>query len=180
MANETAAHTEVPPGGHTTFPPFDKTTFPSQILWLTITFVALYLLMGRVALPRIGGILAGRKERIDGDLGEAARLKGQSEAAIAVYEKSLADARSRAQAVVAEQRARQAAEAEKERKAQDASVAQRIATAEAGIAQSKQAAMGNVRSIATEAAAAIVQRLVGVAPASPDAVSQAVAEALKS
>ena len=177
MANETA-HTEVPAGGHT-FPPFDKHTFPSQILWLTITFVALYLLMGKVALPRVGSILEKRRTQVAGDLAEASRLKGESEAAIAAYEKALADARGRAQALVGEQRQRQVAEAEKDRKALDATLNARITAAEAGIAQSKSAAMQNVRGIATEAAAAIVQRLVGVAPASPDAVAAAVAEALK-
>src|SRR5438477_13060171 len=79
------------------FPPFQSETFASQLLWLAITFIALYLLMSRVALPRIGTILDKRKGRIDGDLAEAARLKDQSDAAIAAYEKSLADARSRAQ-----------------------------------------------------------------------------------
>lgn len=177
MANETA-HTEVPGGGHT-FPPFDKTTFPSQLFWLTVTFVALYLLMGRIALPRIGTILEKRKARVSGDLAEASRLKGESEAAVAAYEKALADARGRAQALVNEQRQRHAAEAEKERKALDATLNARIAAAENGIAGAKSAAMENLRGIATDAATAIVQRLVGVAPSSPDAVTQAVAEALK-
>ncbi|HLH94280.1 MAG TPA: F0F1 ATP synthase subunit B' [Xanthobacteraceae bacterium] len=177
MADETA-HTEVPGGGHP-FPPFDRTTYPSQLFWLAVTFVALYLLMGRIALPRIGAIIEKRKGRIEGDFAEATRLKGESEAAIAAYERALADARARAQALVNEQRQRQVAEAEKERKALDARLSARIAAAEAGIATSKAAAMENLCGIATEAATAIVQRLAGVAPASPDAAAQAVAEALK-
>src|SRR5438552_14098685 len=79
------------------FPPFQKDTFASQFLWLALTFVALYLLMSRIALPRIGTILEARRKRIDGDLAEAARLKDASDAAIAAYETSLADARGRAQ-----------------------------------------------------------------------------------
>jgi F-type H+-transporting ATPase subunit b len=177
MANETA-HTEVP-AGKPTFPPFDKQTFPSQLLWLTVAFVALYLLMGKIALPRVSSILEARRSRISGDLAEASRLKGESDAAIAAYEKALADARGRAQALVAEQRQRQATEAEKERKALDGTLNARIAAAETSIAGAKSAAMANVRGIATDAAAAIVERLVGIAPASPDAVAQAVAEALK-
>src|ERR1700692_3378367 len=111
MANETA-HTEVPAGEHARqFPPFDKQTFPFQLLWLTLTFVALYLLMSRIALPRIDSILERRRARISGDLAEALRLKGESDAAIAAYEKALADARGRAQALVNDSRQRQAAEA---------------------------------------------------------------------
>jgi len=183
MANETA-HTgtsvEVPAGGHAReFPPFDKQTFPSQLLWLTLTFVALYLLMSRIALPRIDSILERRRARISGDIAEALRLKGESDAAIAAYEKGLADARGRAQALVNDSRQRQAAEAEAARKALDATLNARITEAESRIAQTKSAAMVNVRGIATEAAAAIVERLIGVAPASPDVVAAAVAEALK-
>jgi F-type H+-transporting ATPase subunit b len=182
MANETA-HTgtsvEHPAGGHGPFPPFDKQTFPSQLLWLTVTFVALYLLMSRIALPRIDSILERRAQRISGDLAEASRLKGLSDAAIAAYEKSLAEARARAQALLNESRQRQAAEAEAARKALDATLNARIAEAESRIAETKSAAMVNVRGIATEAAAAIVERLIGVAPASREVVAAAVAEALK-
>jgi len=178
MANETA-HTEVPGGHAREFPPFNKQTFPSQLLWLTLTFVALYLLMARVALPRIDSILALRRARISGDLAEAARLKGESDAAIASYEKSLADARSRAQALVNDSRQQQATAAETGRKALDATLNARIAQAESGIAATKSAAMVNVRGIATEAAAAIVERLIGIAPANRDAVAAAVDEALK-
>jgi len=182
MANETAptgTSVEHPAGGHGPFPPFNKQTFPSQLLWLTLTFVALYLLMARIALPRIDSILERRRARISGDLAEAQRLKGESDAAIASYEKSLADARGRAQAVVNESRQRQVAQAEAGRKALDATLNARISEAESGIAQTKSAAMVNVRGIATEAAAAIVERLIGIAPASREMVAAAVAEALK-
>jgi F-type H+-transporting ATPase subunit b len=179
MANETA-HTEVPAGGHARpFPPFDKQTYPSQLLWLTLTFVALYLLMARIALPRIDQILERRRQRIAGDIAEALRLKGESDAAIASYEKSLAEARSGAQALLNDSRQQQAAEAEAARKALDATLNARIAEAESRIAQTKSAAMANVRGIAAEAAAAIVERLIGIAPGSPDVVAAAVAEALK-
>jgi F-type H+-transporting ATPase subunit b len=178
MANETA-HTEVPGGHAPTFPPFDKQTYPSQLLWLSLTFVALYLLMARIALPRIDSILERRRASIAGDLAEAQRLKGESDAAIASYEKSLADARGRAQALVNDSRQQQAAETEAQRKTLDATLNARIAQAESSIAQTKSAAMVNVRGIATEAAAAIVERLIGIAPASRDDVAAAVAEALK-
>jgi F-type H+-transporting ATPase subunit b len=183
MANE-PAHTgstvEVPAGGHARqFPPFDKQTFPSQLLWLTVTFVALYLLMSRIALPRIDKILENRRTRISGDLAEAQRLKGESDAAIAAYEGALAAARGRAQALVNDARQKQAAEAEAARRALDAALNARITEAESGIAATTAAAMVNVRGIATEAAAAIVERLIGTAPPSPELVAAAVAAALK-
>ena len=82
----TKSHTEVPSGGKPAFPPFAKETFASQILWLVITFVALYLLISRIAIPRINGIFEDRSKRIEGDFADAQRAKDESEAALAAYE----------------------------------------------------------------------------------------------
>jgi F-type H+-transporting ATPase subunit b len=160
------------------FPPFQKDTFASQLVWLVFTFVALYLLMSRVALPRIGAILETRRQAVDGDLAQAASLKSQSDEAIAVYEKALADARNRAQSLANETREKHAAEAETARKALDATLNSRIAEAEKVIGERQAAAMANVHGIAADAASAIVERLVGSTPAAPD-VQAAVAAALK-
>ncbi len=106
---KSTAHTEHPGGGKKDFPPFQKDTFASQLVWLVLIFGVLYLLMSRVALPRIGAIMAARQTSIEADLAEARRLKEESDAAIAAYEKALADARSRAQALANETRERYAA-----------------------------------------------------------------------
>jgi F-type H+-transporting ATPase subunit b len=169
-------HTEVPHKGG--FPPFQKDTFASQFVWLAITFVALYLLISRIAVPRIGGILEARERRIAGDIAEAQRLKADSEAALAAYEKALADARNRAQAIGAEIRDKLHAEAEQNRKAIEAKLNAQLADAEKQIAATKTGAMANVRGIAVDAAAAIVERLIGTAPPAP-AIAAAVDAALK-
>src|SRR5215470_2675109 len=160
------------------FPPFNKDTFASQLLWITLAFVGLYLLMSRVALPRIGSIIEDRKQRIASDFAEAERLKAESDAASVAYEKSLADARGRAQALANETREREAKAAESARKALDAKLNAQIGEAEKTIAARRSAAMTNVRGIATDAAAAIVERLTGSAPASRQ-VEAAVADVLK-
>ncbi len=160
------------------FPPFQKDTFASQLLWITLAFVGLYLLMSRVALPRIGAIIADRKQHIEGDFAEAERLKTESDAALAAYEKSLADARGRAQALANETRQREAAAAESARKALDVKLNTTIADAEKAIAARRSAAMANVQGIAVDTTAAIVQRLIGSAPTARE-VETAVADVLK-
>jgi len=70
----TEAHTEHP-GGKEPFPPFNKENFASQLVWLVVFFVALYVIIARMAIPRLGGIIEARSERIDGDMAEAKRLK---------------------------------------------------------------------------------------------------------
>jgi F-type H+-transporting ATPase subunit b len=169
----------IPAGEHGRgFPPFDSQTFASQLLWLALIFIALYLLMSRVALPRIGSILDARRQRIEDDLAEAQRFKDASDAAIAAHEKALAEARGRAQTLANETRAKAAATAETRRKEVDTSLQARIAEAEKTIAATRSAAMENVRSIASEAAGAIVERLTGIAPAREE-VNEAVSNVLK-
>jgi F-type H+-transporting ATPase subunit b len=176
MMAEQTAHTEAP-GGHAVFPPFQRDTFPSQLFWLAISFVLLYVLMAKVALPRVGAIFAERSKRIGDDLKAAEGFKEQSDAAHAAYEKALADARSRAQGIAAETREQQAAEAEATNKRLEAELHEKLAAAEQSIASTRTAAMGNVGSIATDTASAIVQRLIGTAPAEHE-VSAAVGQVL--
>jgi F-type H+-transporting ATPase subunit b len=169
----------IPAGEHGGgFPPFQKDTFASQLLWFALVFVALYLLMSRLALPRVASILEDRRRRIENDFAEAQRLKSESDAAIAAYEKALADARSRAQALANETRQKAAAEAEASLKALDAMLNTRIADAEKVVVQKRDAAMLNVRDIATDAALAIVERLIGTTPPRTQ-VADAVAGVLK-
>jgi F-type H+-transporting ATPase subunit b len=166
------------PGGPPPFPPFLKETFASQLFWLAVCFVLLYVLMAKVALPRVGEILQARRERIAADLAEAERHKEESEAALAAYEKALADARNRAQGIANETRDKLMAEAESARKLLEADLNAKLAEAEETIAATKLAAMANVRGVAVEAARAIVQRLIGMAPPQ-DVVAAAVDRALK-
>ncbi len=174
---EPTAHTEVPQA-HGAFPPFQKETFASQLVWLTVSFVLLYLLMSRIALPRIGSILGDRSKHIADDLAAAQRFKEQSDAANLAYEKSLADARSRAQGMASAAREQQAAEAEAANKRLGAQLHERLTAAEQSIAATRAAAMGNVGTIAADTASAIVERLIGRAPAEHD-VAAAVGDVVK-
>ena len=175
---ETNAHTEVPAGGKVMFPPFQKDTFPSQLFWLAITFIALYVVMAKIALPQIGAIFQARRDRISGDLAEAQTLKNEAETALAAYEKALTEARSRAQSIADEASRRLNAEAEERRKALESQLNAKLAEAERTIAATKSAAMANVHAIAAEAAAAIVERLIGAVPAD-SAIKAAVEDALE-
>jgi F-type H+-transporting ATPase subunit b len=160
---ETTAHTEAP-AGHPKFPPFESEHFPSQLVWLVISFVLLYVLMSRIALPRIGGIMAARSKVISDDLAAAEQFKEQSNAAQVAYEKELADARSRAQAIASAAREQHARETEDLHKRLEAQLHERLTAAEQSIAKSRGAAMGNVKAIAAETASAIVERLIGRRP----------------
>lgn len=163
-AKGSTAHTAAEGGHKAPFPPFEKDTFASQLVSLLIAFVALYLIVSRIALPRVGGVIDARQDAIDGDLAAAQRLKDESDAALRAYEAELAAARSRAQAIGTETREKLNAAAEAERKTLEDQLAAKLAAAEKTIAETRESAMGNVRGIASDAAAAIVQQLTGKKP----------------
>ena len=177
MAEGTSSHTEADGSGGS-FPPFDPDTFPSQLVSLAVAFVALYLIVSRIALPRVGGVIEARQKAIEGDLAQAQKLKDQSEAALKAYESDIAAARTRAQAISAETREKLNAASESERKALEDKLAVKLAEAEKTIAATRASAMSNVRGIAADAATAIVQRLTGIAP-DGKAVESAVEGSLK-
>ncbi|MFC4175378.1 F0F1 ATP synthase subunit B' [Microvirga sp. GCM10011540] len=169
------AGTEVPGDAHAAdigFPPFATETFAGQIIWLAITFVVLYTLLSKLVLPRLTGIIENRREIIAKDLDDAAAMKTRAEEAGVAYEKALAEARGRAQALAQETRGKLAAESDAKRKALEADLGSRLAEAEGTITAKKNEAMSHVRGIAAETASAIVERITGQAPA-PQAVEAA-------
>jgi len=146
---------------HGAFPPFDPATYGSQLFWLALTFGALYLLMSRVALPRIGSILEERNNRISGDLGEAARLKGETDAAIAAYEGALAEARQRANAIAQTARDTAKAEVDAKRAGLEQDLENRVKDAETRIGEVKSRALADVDAIALQATSVMVEVLLG-------------------
>ena len=157
-------------------PQLDPSVFAPQLIWLTITFVILYVLMARIALPRIGEVLEARQDRIAHDLDAAATLKAAAEKALAEYEQSLAKSRSEAQSLLsqaAEDRTRKATERQAKL---DATIAGQLRDAESRINDARKAAMDNVTEVAKEVARSATAKLIGVEP-SDAAVDAALAAA---
>lgn len=156
----TTAGTLVPAGeAKEAFPPFNPATFANQLLWLALSFLVLYLVVSRIALPKIGGILELRRKKIDGDLAEADRMRRETDQAVASYEATLASARGSAQQIAGDMRVGVRADIEAKRKAAEEGLSARMADAEKSIQSTKTAALANVDAIAAEAAQALVARL---------------------
>ncbi len=157
------------------FPPFDPATFSSTLVWLALTFGALYLIMSRLALPRVHDILHNRSEKIRGDLGAAFKMREEANVAVAAYDKTLAEAKARSQALAQETRLRVKQEQDTKRLALESELNAKLQTAETQIAERKASAMASVSQIATEAAAAIIQHITGK-PADEATVALAIAD----
>ncbi len=159
-------------------PQLDVNTFLPQVVWLVITFTALYLLMWRVAVPRIADMLEARQRRIEDNLDKAVESKKEAEKTLAAYEQAMNEARAGANTHIAEAAAMMSDEAA-EREAELAlDLSARITAAEDEIAKAVDDAMDNIRAATIEVAAAALERLTGEAPAEK-AVAKAIDRALK-
>lgn len=159
-------------------PQLDITTFASQIFWLTITFATLFILMWRVAVPRISETFEKRRQKIAGDLERAEQLKKEAEAVLEAYEQALAGAREEAQAAVFEAQSQLKAEADERETALAGQIKQDLEQAEASIAAAKEKALEGLRDVAVEVASSATERLAGETPADSD-IGPAVDKVLK-
>ena len=153
-----AATHEAQKGG---LPQLHAPDFAPQLIWLALTFTALYLIMSRMALPRIGEVIEERRDRIQRDLDTAESLKRETERALAAYEKALADARAKANGIAKEQRETLAGEVDKERQRVESEVGRKVADAEKRIAETKAKVLSSVEEVAGETAAAVIGKLIG-------------------
>lgn len=154
-------------------PQLDPEFFGPQLVWLTITFAALYLVMARLVLPKIAGVLEARQDRIADDLDEAEKSRKDSENVLAEYEAALAEARDKAHALSAETHAKVAAEAEHRKAELDGRLATQAQEANARIQDARDAALKNVRDVSVETAKVAVEKLIGLT-AADDVVQAAV------
>ncbi len=153
-------------------PQLDFSTFPNQIFWLLLTLIAIYLILSRVALPRIGAVLAERQGTITNDIAKAEELKQQAVEAEEAYNRALAEARAEAQRIAAEARAEIQADLDTAIAKADAEISAKAAESEKAIAEIRAGALESVKEVAKETAADIVAAMGGKADA--DAVAAAV------
>ncbi|MGF7159728.1 F-type H+-transporting ATPase subunit b [Rhodoligotrophos appendicifer] len=142
-------------------PQFDFNTFPPQIAWLVITFIILYLVMSRFALPKVGGVIEQRTSRIAGDLDEASRLQQEATRSAELYATALAEARARAHIIHVEMRSQISAELEKERHGVEVELDTKLASAEARISATRLSALSDITEIAADSAREIILALTG-------------------
>ena len=49
-------------------PQLEITTYPSQIFWLVVSFLILYLIMSRVIIPKISSVIKSRESEIKNNI----------------------------------------------------------------------------------------------------------------
>ena len=152
-------------------PQFEFQHWLGQIVYLIFLFAVLYFLIAKVFAPRMRRVFDEREQTISTAIATARQVQAEAadQAASAKAEVEAARASSRATAAAA--KARVTEEANTRAAAEEAVVNARIAEAETAIGKTRDAAMTNVGSIASDTAAAIVERLTGKAPTAAEATA---------
>lgn len=158
-------------------PQLDFATFPNQIFWLIVTLVVIYLVLSRIALPRISAVLAERSGTITNDIAAAEELKQKAVEAEVAYQQALTDARAQAGAIVAEAKAEIQADLDVEIKKADAQIAAKAAESEKAIAEIRDGAVKSVTQVAKDTAKELVAAMGGSADAKT--ITAAVAARMK-
>jgi F-type H+-transporting ATPase subunit b len=172
-----AAATSAADQGSGGLPQFDLAKWPGQMVWMLIIFGVMLFLFAKVFVPRVGGTIAEREDRIAGDIGDARRLKEQADEQAKAAAAEMALARSSAQKLAIDAKTKAIADAAAKEALEDAKLAETFAKAEVRIMETRDQAMSHVREIASDTAQAIVARLTGREPSGDDVQAALAAKA---
>lgn len=154
-------------------PQLDPTWFASQLFWLFVAFVTLYVLLARFLLPPIMEVMERRAATLTSDMEGAQRSKTEAEKARDHYERTLADARARSQHLIDGVMHEHKVKSEQAEKALDEQIAAKLKEADRRIAGKKQELMEALTPATAEMTALIVEKLTQRSP-SEDKVKSAV------
>jgi F-type H+-transporting ATPase subunit b len=157
-------------------PQLDYHSFAPQLVWLAIAFLALYLVMSRLAVPAISDTLEKRQAKIQGDLDAAEKANEDTRALVAAYEKRMADTREDARKVVRERSEADSAAASARLAALHEKLAAQIGEAEKRIAKQRDDVMAGLETMAKDIGQEVYARIVGQ-PADQAALAAKVAAA---
>lgn len=145
-------------------PQLDPTSFSSQLFWLAVSFVLMYLLLSRIFLPRVQSVLAQRAGTIENDVAQAARMTSEAERALEQYEKSLADARAQSQAMLASAQGEVSARGAKRQAELEEAIEKKYVESDNLILAAKQRVTDKLTPVAGELASLIVETLIHQKP----------------
>lgn len=148
--------------GSAGLPQFDPSTYPSQLFWLTITFLVLYIFFAKSVLPSLGSTIESRRDHIQNDLDTAKTMKDEAEKVQAAYEEALTESRNEASALMAQSEEKIKAKAAKKLDTLRQKAADKMQDAESKIEKAKTEALKDMDAIAAEVASEAAEKIVGI------------------
>jgi F-type H+-transporting ATPase subunit b len=138
-------------------------TFASQIFWMLIFFGIVFFVIGKGMVPKVMATVDSRDTQIASDLAAAEQARNAADAQEEAWRVAANAQRAEAQAVIASAKAQAAKATEARLAGVNEKLDARLAEADARIAQAREGALGEIETVASEAASDIVSRLAGIA-----------------
>lgn len=163
MASPAFAEGEAHEAGHGGgLPQFDPTSWPSQLFWLAVFFVILYMIFGKSIIPSLGKTIETRESYIGDHLKKAEALSAEAEIIRNEVNAALKAAGQKANVQVVD-----AENASKDKLASALTefrgrYEQQVAATEQNIATAKQAAMADMEQVIVSLAAQAAEKIAGI------------------
>ena len=151
--------------------------YQSQWFWLLVVLAVIYFFVGRGIVPKVGATVDQRDAQIAADLAAAERLRAEADATEEAWRAKINEAHTQAQVLANEAKERSLRETEKRVGAADKKLSAKADEAAQALDQARQSALGEIESLAIDAARDIVAKLTG-AEVDDKAARAAVAGAL--
>ena len=133
----------------------------SQIVWLVITFGALYVILSKVILPKISNNLESRRSQILENIEIAEKQREESEEKLKEFDKIILNSKLEAKNLFNEARQKVLNEIDKKRSEMEKNLEEEISSAEKEIQSLNNNSTENIKKIATETSLSLIQQLIG-------------------
>lgn len=143
-------------------PQFDPTSWPSQIFWLAVFFVVLYVVFGKSIIPALGNTIETRSAYIADTLHKAENLSAEAEKIHAEVSTALKAASHKAGAHISEAETTAKTNMSEALAEFRAHYEDRIAATESRIAAATTEAMVDMEKIAASLAAQAAEKIAGI------------------
>ena len=135
--------------------------YASQIFWLLLTFGFIFFVVGRGMVPKINATVESRDNKIAGDLAAARAAQDEADRIEDDYRAKQNEVRAEAQKITLAAKDKGAKEAEAQLATADNAIADKVSAAETSIRSATEKALGEIESVAADAASDLVAKLSG-------------------
>lgn len=149
----------------------------NQVFWLIVTLVIIFLILSRIALPRISAVLADRQGTITNYIAASEELKSKAEDAERAYVQALNAARSEASRLLDATKVEMKKELHSAISKADVDISAKVSESEKSIAEIKKNALASIEKVSKDTAKEIVSALGAKADAKT--ISLAVSSKMK-
>ena len=143
-------------------PQLNSEFWASQIFWLTLIFVTLYVIIWKIFLPKITNSLENRKSRVVNDINEAQKLKETAEKKLSEYNKIIENSKNEAKKIIEDNRKNLENEIKNKKQKINDEMEKELIAVEKEILNLKKSLIENINKISVEISSEVIRQIIGM------------------